>query len=77
MKQKRFIKLFRKCAVTRDEQKRCIDFMRQHNGFISYDDFAIMVVVNEGDINLTLAQLDLIAYSGVTKVEIGKEGKNL
>lgn len=45
--------------------------MRQHSGLISYDDFAIMVVVNEGDINLTLAQLDLMAYLGVTKVETG------
>lgn len=55
--QKKFIKLSRR-FFTEKEIKRVINFMREHNGFISYRDFVIFsALFKDSNLNDTLAYL--------------------
>lgn len=54
--QKRFIKLSRR-FYSENDIKRVINFMRDHNGFISYLDFVVILSVHKLNLNNTLTYL--------------------
>lgn len=54
--QKRFIKLARRFYTEKDI-KRVINFMREHNGLISYHDFVVILSVHKLNLDNTLTYL--------------------
>ena len=72
--QKRFIKLSRKFYMEKDI-KRVINFMREHNGFISYLDFVVILSVHKLNLDNTLTYLTQMFQLGVGKIETSINGK--
>ena len=72
--QKRFIKLARKFYMEKDI-KRVINFMREHNGFISYCDFVVILSVHKLNLDNTLTYLTQMFQLGVDKIETSINGK--
>lgn len=65
--QKRFIKLARRFYTEKDI-KRVINFMREHNGFITYLDFVVILYVHKLNLDNTLTYLTQMFQSGVSKI---------
>lgn len=65
--QKRFIKLARRFYTEKDI-KRVINFMREHNGFISYCDFVVILSVHKLNLDITLTYLTQMFQLGVSKI---------
>lgn len=65
--QKRFIKLARRFYTEKDI-KRVINFMREHNGFISYRDFVVILSVHKLNLDNTLIYLTQMFQLGVSKI---------
>lgn len=65
--QKRFIKLARRFYTEKDI-KRVINFMREHNGFISYLDFVVILSVHKLNLDNTLTYLTQMFQLGVSKI---------
>ena len=65
--QKRFIKLARRFYTEKDI-KRVINFMREHNGFISYLDFVVILSVHKLNLDNTLIYLTQMFQLGVSKI---------
>ena len=72
--QKRFIKLSRKFYMEKDI-KRVINFMREHNGFISYRDFVVILSVHKLNLDNTLTYLTQMFRLGASKIETSINGK--
>lgn len=72
--QKRFIKLSRKFYTEKDI-KRVINFMREHNGFISYLDFVVILSMHKLNLDSTLTYLTQMFQLGVGKIETSINGK--
>lgn len=72
--QKRFIKLARGFYTEKDI-KRVINFMREHNGFISYLDFVVILSVHKLNLDNTLIYLTQMFQLGVGKIETSINGK--
>ena len=66
--QKRFIKLSRRFYTEKDI-KRVINFMREHNGFISYLDFVVILSMHKLNLDNTLTYLTHMFRLGVSKIE--------
>lgn len=66
--QKRFAKLSRRFYVEKDI-KRVINFMREHNGFISYLDFVVILSMHKLNLDNTLTYLTQMFQLGVSKIE--------
>lgn len=66
--QKRFIKLARRFYAEKDI-KRVINFMREHNGFISYRDFVVILSMHKLNLDNTLTYLTQMFQLGVSKIE--------
>ena len=66
--QKRFIKLARRFYAEKDI-KRVINFMREHNGFISYLDFVVILSMHKLNLDNTLTYLTQMFQLGVSKIE--------
>lgn len=66
--QKRFIKLARRFYAKKDI-KRVINFMREHNGFISYLDFVVILSMHKLNLDNTLTYLTQMFRLGVSKIE--------
>lgn len=71
--QKKFIKLSRR-FFTEKEIKRVINFMRDHNGFISYCDFVVILSVHKLNLDNTLTYLTQMFQLGVSKIETNING---
>lgn len=71
--QKRFIKLARRFYAEKDI-KRVINFMREHNGFISYLDFVVFLSVHKLNLDNTLTYLTQMFQLGVSKIETNMNG---
>nr|WP_296077252.1 hypothetical protein [uncultured Ruminococcus sp.] len=71
--QKKFTKWARR-YFTEKEIKRVISFMREHNGFISYRDFVVLLALfNNLSLNDTLAYLtEATQYWGRFQLSINK-----
>lgn len=71
--QKKFTKWARKFYTEKDI-KKVINFMREHNGFISYRDFAIFLALfKDSNLNNTLAYLtEATQYCGKFQLSINK-----
>ena len=65
--QKRFIKLSRR-FYSENDIKRVINFMRDHNGFISYLDFVVTLSVHKLNLDNTLTYLTQMFQLGVGKI---------
>lgn len=65
--QKRFIKLSRR-FYSENDIKRVINFMRDHNGFISYLDFVVILSVHKLNLNNTLTYLTQMFRLGVSQI---------
>lgn len=72
--QKKFIKLSRR-FFTEKEIKRVINFMRDHNGFISYLDFVVILSMHKLNLENTLTYLTQMLQLGVGKIETSINGK--
>lgn len=72
--QKRFIKLARRLYTEKDI-KRVINFMREHNGFISYLDFVVILSMHKLNLENTLTYLTQMLQLGVGKIETSINGK--
>ena len=72
--QKRFVKLSRRFYAEKDI-KRVINFMREHNGFISYCDFVVILSVHKLNLDNTLTYLTQMFQLGVDKIETSINGK--
>ena len=72
--QKRFIKLSRRFYTEKDI-KRVINFMREHNGFISYLDFVVILSMLKLNLDSTLTYLTLMFQLGIGKIETSINGK--
>lgn len=66
--QKRFIKLARRFYTEKDI-KRVINFMREHNGFISYRDFVVILSMHKLNLDNTLTYLTQMLQLGTSKIE--------
>lgn len=66
--QKRFIKLARRFYTEKDI-KRVINFMREHNGFISYFDFVVILSMHKLNLENTLTYLTQMLQLGTSKIE--------
>ena len=66
--QKRFIKLARRFYSEKDI-KRVINFMREHNGFISYLDFVVFLSMHKLNLDNTLTYLTHMFQLGVSQIE--------
>lgn len=71
--QKKFIKLSRR-FFTEKEIKRVINFMREHNGFISYCDFVVILAVHKLNLDNTFTYLTQMFQLGVSKIETNING---
>lgn len=71
--QKRFIKLARRFYTEKDI-KRVINFMREHNGFISYRDFVVILSVHKLNLDNTLTYLTHMFRLGVSQIETSING---
>lgn len=71
--QKRFIKLARRFYTEKDI-KRVINFMREHNGFISYLDFVIILSMHKLNLDNTLSYLTHMFRLGVSQIETSING---
>lgn len=71
--QKRFIKLSRRFYTEKDI-KRVINFMREHNGFISYRDFVVILSVHKLNLDNTLTYLTQMLQLGANKIETNMNG---
>lgn len=71
--QKRFIKLARRFYTEKDI-KRVINFMREHNGFISYRDFVVILSVHKLNLDNTLTYLTQMFRLGASKIETSMNG---
>ena len=71
--QKRFIKLSRRFYAEKDI-KRVINFMREHNGFISYLDFVVILSMHKLNLDNTLTYLTHMIRLGVNKMETNING---
>lgn len=71
--QKRFIKLARRFYTEKDI-KRVINFMREHNGFISYLDFVIILSMHKLNLDNTLTYLTHMFRLGVSQIETSING---
>lgn len=71
--QKRFIKLARKFYTEKDI-KRVINFMREHNGFISYLDFVVILSMHKLNLDNTLTYLTHMFRLGVSQIETSING---
>lgn len=72
--QKRFIKLSRRFYTEKDI-KRVVNFMREHNGFISYLDFVVILSVHKLNLDNTLTYLTQMFRLGVSQIETSINGK--
>ena len=72
--QKRFINLSRRFYTEKDI-KRVINFMREHNGFISYLDFVVILSMHKLNLDSTLTYLTQMFQLGVGKIETSINGK--
>ena len=72
--QKRFIKLSRR-FYSENDIKRVINFMREHNGFISYLDFVVILSMHKLNLDNTLTYLTQMFQLGVGKIETSINGK--
>lgn len=77
--QKRFVKLSRRFYAEKDI-KRVINFMREHNGFISYLDFVVILSMHKLNLDNTLTYLTQMFRLGVsqiwTNIEARRKGDN-
>ena len=71
--QKRFIKLSRRFYAEKDI-KRVINFMREHNGFISYLDFVVILSMHKLNLDNTLTYLTHMFRLGVSQIETNING---
>lgn len=71
--QKRFIKLVRRFYAEKDI-KRVINFMREHNGFISYLDFVVILSMHKLNLDNTLTYLTHMFRLGVSQIETSING---
>lgn len=71
--QKRFIKLARRFYAEKDI-KRVINFMREHNGFISYLDFVVILSMHKLNLDNTLTYLTHMFRLGVSQIETSING---
>lgn len=71
--QKRFIKLSRRFYTEKDI-KRVINFMREHNGFISYLDFVVILSMHKLNLDNTLTYLTQMLQLGANKIETNMNG---
>ena len=71
--QKRFIKLARIFYAEKDI-KRVINFMREHNGFISYLDFVVILSMHKLNLDNTLTYLTQMLQLGANKIETNMNG---
>lgn len=71
--QKRFIKLSRRFYAEKDI-KRVINFMREHNGFISYLDFVVILSMHKLNLDNTLTYLTHMFRLGVSQIETSING---
>lgn len=71
--QKRFIKLARRFYAEKDI-KRVINFMREHNGFISYLDFVVILSMHKLNLDNTLTYLTHMFRLGANKIETNMNG---
>lgn len=71
--QKRFVKLARKFYTEKDI-KRVINFMREHNGFISYLDFVVILSMHKLNLDNTLTYLTQMLQLGANKIETNMNG---
>lgn len=71
--QKKFIELSRR-FFTEKEIKRVINFMREHNGFISYCDFVVILSVHKLNLDNTLTYLTQMFQLGASKIETSING---
>lgn len=71
--QKRFIKLARRFYSEKDI-KRVINFMREHNGFISYLDFVVILSMHKLNLDNTLSYLTHMFRLGVSQIETSING---
>ena len=65
--QKRFVKLARIYYAEKDI-KRVINFMREHNGFISYFDFVVILTMHKLNLDNTLTYLTQMFRLGVSQI---------
>lgn len=72
--QKRFVKLIR-TEYKKEDIQVCVDFIKQHNVFISYANLLIFLILNEGDINKTIDKLSNISVYA-SKIEISEGGND-
>ena len=71
--QKRFVKLSRRFYAEKDI-KRVINFMREHNGFISYLDFVVILSMHKLNFDNTLTYLTHMFRLGVSQIETNING---
>lgn len=71
--QKRFIKLSRR-FYSENDIKRVIIFMREHNGFISYLDFVVILSMHKLNLDNTLTYLTHMFRLGVSQIETSING---
>lgn len=71
--QKRFVKLSRRFYAEKDI-KRVINFMREHNGFISYLDFVVILSMHKLNLDNTLTYLTHMFRLGVSQIETNING---
>lgn len=71
--QKRFVKLSRRFYAEKDI-KRVINFMREHNGFISYLDFVVILSMHKLNLDNTLTYLTHMFRLGVSQIETSING---
>lgn len=71
--QKRFVKLSRRFYEEKDI-KRVINFMREHNGFISYLDFVVFLSMHKLNLDNTLTYLTHMFRLGVSQIKTSING---
>ncbi len=71
--QKKFTKWARKFYTEKDI-KKVINFMREHNGFISYRDFVVILSVHKLNLDNTLTYLTQMFRLGVSQIETNING---
>lgn len=72
--QKKFTKWARKFYTEKDI-KKVINFMREHNGFISYRDFVVILSMHKLNLDNTLTYLTQMFQLGASKIETSINGR--